>query len=69
MKSAFTRSAVTEVQPTCGSHFEVEASRMPPLAEAVLVWHWILGQFAGQWDGEMRVLSREALAHESAVLD
>jgi hypothetical protein len=28
---------------------------MSPLAEAVVVWQWVLGQFAGERDGQMMV--------------
>jgi hypothetical protein len=33
---------------------------MPPLAEAVVLWQWILGQFAWQWDGEVLVVTGDA---------
>jgi hypothetical protein len=42
---------------------------MPALAEAVVVWQWILGQFTGEGDGEMMVPFGGAVAHDVAVLD
>jgi hypothetical protein len=33
---------------------------MPSLAEAVVVWQWVLGQFARQWDGEVLVAAGDA---------
>jgi hypothetical protein len=42
---------------------------MPPLAEAVVLWQWVLGQFAGEGDSEMMVPFGGAVARDVAVLD
>jgi hypothetical protein len=42
---------------------------MPPLAEAVVVWQWVLSQFAGERNGKMMVPFGGAVARNVAVLD
>jgi hypothetical protein len=42
---------------------------MPPLAEAVVVWQWILGQFTGEGNGEVMVSFGGAVARDVALLN